>query len=334
MWFFNNRKKTKEDVDKSELSDILSSYCLGTLNNTLTDLGGSDVWADIEKCDKKFRKSYFIEAQGLKQLQEEIKNLENTKTKLSNLQLNNTQNYKIISEKIQKAKEILKEQQQLETRIDFKNNVEGDKQYKFVSFDDFANILKSYGYSFDYTTINSWTGLISEKTINLLQHINYVGDNKGRNYIYAYRTQNSPMTSVVTCSYDSTNRVGIIRSYGYFMRGQRNLGKAVIDAWLGTDSLEYKVIDTIEDKKIYVIPTHTTKLRYHRLVNPEDITNNPIFPNTKKQVESLGTSIVFQVDEMDPKVPLIAVSENHKPLIFQTWCDGVIIYGFVENEHI
>lgn len=345
MWLFNNRKKTEEKKsDRNEMSDILSSYCLDSLSGTLTDLSGSDVWADIEKCDKKFRKSYFIEAQGLKYLKEEINNLEDQLQKLQNLHLSNTENYKVVSDKLGKAKKILLEQENLKSRSEF-NKIINDHisiQVKYLGFDDFVSILKAYNYDFQVNTIDTYHGNLSESTVNLLSEIFTIGST-AHSYIYVIRPTASNISKVVTYDVNQENRLKKITTHGKFTKIFTNTFKSAAANWYdGRERYEYSYekVEKLDFPYILnIMGKGNVANNYTRIYQLHEIHYNPLFDEQRKILlskDSVQVSQDFCVEgeELDAQLPLYVNGNGNKPILFQTWCDGVIVYGFIENEHI
>ena len=339
-------------------NDVINKYTVEAIQEKVK-IEGERIWADIEKCHEAFCDYYFIDTEDEKELKELKERLCTERRDLESLGLKKSSNYTSISEKINNIERILGEQKILVQRKTFKLHCIDEA--RFLSFQDFITILKTYNYDIP-KSISQWSREISENTLNLLKSIKEE-EKDIHHYIYMLKTQPSNrIEAIIGRQYQSSsyhlNSLYVLRGIGY-SNGSDNFSSSKV---------EFKnvlpVIENVQKYGIYkdmpvddylLVPiiakwnndfetsTYNRKLYEQRYLDE----TNTLF---KKHVQLIKAKIekakeLLEVDKknktllicvesnaLDPATVLYIESSNpnNKPLIFQTWCDGVIVYGFLE----
>lgn len=350
---------------KLSYDDILKNYSIERIQE-LTKIQGNLIISDLRTCDDSFRKNYFLEPCDKSVLEEEEQTLLEQKQNFESMGLKATVNYKEVRDKYDKLRKVINEQEILEEREVFLDNLVNyiSKEIWFISFDDFNKLKETYGYGI-IKSMDYYTGQLSEANLSLLQEIKEI-DKDVAGYLYAIKSrQGNELKTVLR------NREKSRLSEGLYRFKSIGEGEIIHSRLAGTsDHVKYtKKMSPISESEVasYRIYKNRTANDFLLLpIRPEyydDMTRNkgnyfqtvvfkssqvvqhPLFKEHydifQKTLEEAKQKEHFLCDEIYVEVEDIVLSDdvclfvessdpNNKPLIFQTWCDGVIVYGFLE----
>lgn len=341
---------------KLSYDDILKNYSIERVQE-LTKIQGNLIISDLHTCDSSFRKSYFLEPCDKDVLEKEEQLLREQKRNFESMGLKATVNYKEIKDKYDKLRQVIGEQDILEKRKVFLDNLVNhiSKEIWFISFDDFNKLKETYGYGI-IKSMDYYTGQLSNANLSLLQEIKDL-DKDVANYLYAIKSSRGNELKSISrdrsndCLFEGLYRFKSIGEGDVTAQSKRVKYTRRISPISENDVASYRTYKNRTVNDFLILPicpeyydgmtrnkvsySQTIAFRSNQIIqHPLFKEHYDIFQKTLEEESFLCNETYVEVEDLilSDNICLFVESSdpNNKPLIFQTWCDGVIVYGFLE----